>query len=376
MPKTAMHPNCRISVIVPAYNEEFVIERNLRALADSVDLAGQPLDKTSFEVVVVNNNSTDRTTQIVQDFAQASEMRIVIIDEPKKGVFQAVRTGFRVAIDRGLDRDVAAGNYTQDHIIARTDSDTVVHSQWLASIQQAMDSGAVYVAGGIAWNTAEVDFDALPNAKGLAQAIAETYNAIRQDFFVESWGGNIAIKRSAYLRVGYIDYDYPHDDVAFGYNLNLYGIKTEYLPVINTTSARRIIKNLRNFLLLEAASGETGVEIRDSSDFRLHQGEQHHDVSQEDIEGAKPKWVNYLLVSLILNPLVLFADFRQSPALKEFLGAEYSAIMKQILLAQKERPLNIKDYQEIKPFLERTVAGILAQWGDILVDRLRRRYQF
>ena len=51
-----------LSVIVPAYNEELLIGRTLRALRAAGGALGQP-----FEVIVVDDASTDRTAAIAAE---------------------------------------------------------------------------------------------------------------------------------------------------------------------------------------------------------------------------------------------------------------------------------------------------------------------
>lgn len=52
-----------ISFIVPAHNEEFELPRSLGALRTAADEAGEP-----YELIVVNDSSTDRTPEIAREF--------------------------------------------------------------------------------------------------------------------------------------------------------------------------------------------------------------------------------------------------------------------------------------------------------------------
>ena len=50
------------SIIIPTYNRSDVIIRSLETWAE------QNLPATEFEVIVVDNNSTDNSAQLIQDF--------------------------------------------------------------------------------------------------------------------------------------------------------------------------------------------------------------------------------------------------------------------------------------------------------------------
>ncbi len=76
-----------LSVIIPCYNEERFIGRLLACLE------AQSLDKKYFEVIVVDNNSTDGTSKEVEIFKKQSELYIKVCKEPVKGVSKAKNTG-------------------------------------------------------------------------------------------------------------------------------------------------------------------------------------------------------------------------------------------------------------------------------------------
>lgn len=81
-----------LSVVVPAYNEEKAIEETLRETADYLSKKGY-----AFEILVVNDGSTDRTPQIVRDLAKPHP-QIRLIEQPKNmGKGDAVKEGIRHA---------------------------------------------------------------------------------------------------------------------------------------------------------------------------------------------------------------------------------------------------------------------------------------
>ncbi len=77
-----------VSVIVPAFNEEQVIESTIRSLLNS--------DYPHFEIVVVDDGSSDRTSEVVREkFANESLVRL--FTEPNAGKASALNFGLRHA---------------------------------------------------------------------------------------------------------------------------------------------------------------------------------------------------------------------------------------------------------------------------------------
>ena len=96
----------KISIVIPAYNEEKYIARCLTAL--------KPQLKPGDEIVVVDNNSSDETIDIAKGYD------VKLIKETKQGISYARNRGFAEA---------------KNTIIARTDADTVVAGAWLQTIR-------------------------------------------------------------------------------------------------------------------------------------------------------------------------------------------------------------------------------------------------
>lgn len=79
----------KISVIIPAYNEERLLERSLREIQHAIAVFGDRGWKT--ELIVCDNNSSDRTAEI----AQASGAQVVF--EPVNQIARARNTGAAAA---------------------------------------------------------------------------------------------------------------------------------------------------------------------------------------------------------------------------------------------------------------------------------------
>lgn len=99
-----------LSVVIPTYNEEEIIGECLERLTRQLDHI--------LEIVVVDNNSTDKTNDIVKTFADRFA-EIVMISEQQQGLVHARNAGL----------DAATGP-----AIARIDSDTLVPENWAQRI--------------------------------------------------------------------------------------------------------------------------------------------------------------------------------------------------------------------------------------------------
>ncbi|WP_080410733.1 glycosyltransferase [Burkholderia ubonensis] len=85
-------PKPDFSVVVPCHNESGYIENLLH------DLSIQTVDPSTFEVVVVDNNSTDNTNEVIWDFAcHMRKMNIRLVHEYQAGVSYARNAGARAA---------------------------------------------------------------------------------------------------------------------------------------------------------------------------------------------------------------------------------------------------------------------------------------
>lgn len=103
-----------ISIIIPAYNEEKNIARCLNSvLAQTFE---------SFEVICVDDGSTDGTVEIIKSFAEKDD-RIILLKNPDKGVSSA----------RNFGIENARGNY-----IGFVDSDDFIQPQMYEFLHRAV----------------------------------------------------------------------------------------------------------------------------------------------------------------------------------------------------------------------------------------------
>lgn len=109
----------KISVVIPAYNEELYIGPCLESLLNQQEKPD--------EIIVVNNNSTDRTVEIAKNYP------VRIINEPQQGMIQARNRGF---------------NEAKYEIIARTDADTILPPTWIKNIKKKLENQKIIALSG------------------------------------------------------------------------------------------------------------------------------------------------------------------------------------------------------------------------------------
>lgn len=93
------------SVIVPAYNEEGAIERTIQTLAAELktDLA--------YEIIVVDDGSSDNTAAVLANLATRFERLRVVQHEVNRGYGAALKTGMRYAASELIAITDADGTY-------------------------------------------------------------------------------------------------------------------------------------------------------------------------------------------------------------------------------------------------------------------------
>jgi glycosyltransferase involved in cell wall biosynthesis len=94
----------RIAVVVPAYNEEKLIGETLGSIPDYIA-----------RVYAVNDGSSDRTGEIMEDYARRDSRIIPIHHNPNRGVGAAITSGYKRAVEDSMDiAAVMAGDNQMD----------------------------------------------------------------------------------------------------------------------------------------------------------------------------------------------------------------------------------------------------------------------
>jgi glycosyltransferase involved in cell wall biosynthesis len=204
----------KISVIIPAYNEEKYLSKTLEAI-----LAQDYLD---FEVIVVDNASTDKTAEIARLFSN-----VKVVYESRKGTMWACEKGLQEA---------------KGDIIVRMDADCVPAKDWLSKgAAHFLDKRVVAVSGPYDYFDADNLFRYL--SLYFQKYIYRLTNSLLQLLKIGAImiGGNSIMRAASITAAGGFDtkFVFYGDDTDTAKNLAKLGIVVFDPDLVMPTSARR-----------------------------------------------------------------------------------------------------------------------------------------
>ncbi len=215
----------RISVVIPAYNEESMIGACLDAVL------GQ--SRAADEVIVVDNNSTDRTAEILHGFRD----RVIVLGEERQGV--------QHARNRGLN--AATGD-----VIVRIDADTRLPADHLAVVEATFGDPSVDAATG----PVRYYDVTLPRMAARGDALIRGLWTVPNGRLDWVFGANMAIRRLTWLAVAatLCADERFHEDLDLGIHLREGGYSVRYARgLVAGTSSRRVkgdFTGFRHYLLM------------------------------------------------------------------------------------------------------------------------------
>jgi len=116
-----------LSVIIPTRNRADYLKDALESILN------QTLDSSAYEIIVINNGSTDRTQQVVEQLNHVHNNRIQYFYEASPGLH----------VGRHLGAQEARGN-----ILVYADDDIIAFPGWLESVQSTFSDPEVALVGG------------------------------------------------------------------------------------------------------------------------------------------------------------------------------------------------------------------------------------
>ncbi|HEY7158026.1 MAG TPA: glycosyltransferase, partial [Gemmataceae bacterium] len=229
----------RVSVVVCTYNGGRTLEQCLHSLL--------ALDYPDYEVIVLDDGSTDNTREILARFSPVADApgspSIRIIHQPNRGLSAARNAGLRAATGA---------------IIAYTDSDCYADPDWLTHLVDPLVRGGAAAVGGP---------NLSPEDGRLAACVAaspgQPTHVLESDQVAEHIPGcNMAFRREALLAINGFDPQYRKagDDVDVCWRLQQAGLWITFAPGAFVWHHRR--QTPRAYLRQQAGYGEAEALLR------------------------------------------------------------------------------------------------------------------
>jgi len=216
----------KLSVIIPALNEEKYIEKCIKAIHE--------LDRINLEleVIVIDNNSNDRTVSIAHEC----------------GARVFVKTGMNISALRNYGVSISKGD-----LIAFIDADCEVSKDWLSQALKTMIEKSADVVG---------NYYTAPKESGW---IGRTSDIIMKENHVKDIkyfpAGNMFLRRSCFEAVGGFDTCLEtSEDVDLCHRLRANGYRLRQSPDLCSIHYGTP-KNIKSFIKRELWHGKTMVPI-------------------------------------------------------------------------------------------------------------------
>lgn len=208
----------KVSIVIPSYNEEKYLGQCLKSVSQQIE---QP-----DEVIVVDNNSTDKTEEIAKQFGAR------VVKEEKQGMIFSRNRGF---------------NEAKNELIARCDADTILPKDWIKKIkfhftQQPIDA----LTGPVTFYDLPFETPVFSKALGrLAKLFLKGKNILS--------GPNIVITKQIWGKVANqvcLNDKLVHEDIDLAIHIHKIGGEIVWDDsLIVKISGRRIKKNPLSFFI-------------------------------------------------------------------------------------------------------------------------------
>ena len=207
--------NLKISLIIPAYNEEDYIE-------ECLEEAIKHSNEKFHEIIVIDNGSTDRTRELAEKFPG-----IKVVHEPIKGLTRARQRGLEVA--------------TGD-LLAYIDADTRLHPLWIKIAENFFDKhpDAVSLSGPYRYYDGSIFRNGFQHILWWLNAPIAYYTA---GYMI--LGGNFIAKKDALLKMGGFDktIEFYGEDTNISKRLSEHGKVAFKMDFFIYSSSRRFQKD-------------------------------------------------------------------------------------------------------------------------------------
>ncbi|MBI4289759.1 MAG: glycosyltransferase [Chloroflexi bacterium] len=284
----------KVSVIVPAFNEERYLPSCLRSLR-AQDYKGE------WETIVVDNASTDATAQVARDFG------VRVISCPRKGVVFARQAGV----------EAAGGD-----IIIQTDADAVLPRDWLARIVRRLMErpDAVAVSGDVRYLSPPLWVHVVSFLWRLTKKVGYWLTGQPPTILAS----NLSYRREAFVRAGGYNTDLPGigDEYDFLGRLKKIGKVVYDGGITISVSSRRLHGRFLQYVFVDVLYYSLVANLFYGLSGRTVAGERL-DIRIEDTFRLQPRWLYAAVLPVVIAAIAVSVYAYFSPGSQVF-GRVYS----------------------------------------------------
>ncbi|KOV88349.1 glycosyltransferase [Nocardia sp. NRRL S-836] len=317
----AMGADVRLSVVLPVYNEAANLDAVLTSLHEQ-----DGIDRDRYEIVLVDNNSTDDTVAIAHRFAaEHPDLALHVISEPEQGVACARKAGMDYAAQRSRARQEPGERF----YLVSADADCRVDRRWLAELFAVMEHDKAAIGVCDYYYNPE-HFVGRPR---LWDAIQRTLRCRAVTFALFGGfpdGKGFAVEREAYERVGGIEICYQlhngrfvnhlSDDWDFGIKVRGSGYDITYAPLSKVEINPRRVNHAIDEVITGRAYGSDGIIVM--RDIRPETEAQTADLTEEEAVQAWEFSIKDFTPKNTILPVLLTPSLLDDDAVTAFFGAD------------------------------------------------------
>lgn len=374
---TGMHKDTQASIILPVYNEAATIQRALESFFHQRHRSNnEPVKKQLYEIIIVDNNSSDNTIPLVREFQQANpEMNIIIQHEPRQGVAWARKSGMELAILRSRDRDAALHAQDNDYYLFSADADCQVDTYWLDSLLRSLNRHhALTVCN---YTYPEQHFRSRPSLWNVIKLLLKARDHAMRLFGGFPDGKGFALPRSIYEKVNGIDIFYQvchgdfichlSDDWDFGIKTRASGHEITYAhDSIVMTNPRRIDHALDE-MINGIAYGKNGIigmrDIRPDNDSVLK------DLNAAEALRLYEFSIKDFTTKHIILPSLLTPSILDKSPVREFLTSELCELLAR-RISEIAQQMRVTDFSPIHLY-KTPCYRLYFEFRDKIFERMR-----
>jgi GT2 family glycosyltransferase len=308
--------NPAITVIIPTYNRKEILQKALHAYKD------QTLPQDRFEIIVVDDGSTDGTKDVVSEF-EKTLANVRYLHQSHGGPAKARNLGIEKA---------------SSGLILFTGDDCIPDKNLLLEHLRLHEGGnAIAVLGHVDWHP---DLEVTPFMSYINVDTQFSYPKIKETPenvpFCYFYTSNISIPRKCFESAGIFDTDFTEavwEDVDLGYRIWKSGVRIVYNPKAITYHYHTV--NIEDYIRRQIRAGRAAAILY----------------------GKHPEMVDFLRVTKAASPEVRFRFYQA------LLDYYYTVGLQEALQSEKAE-------QSLIPLEDR-----LKNWSDAENDRLAGEVQ-